>query len=271
MASGHMLHAMLHVRDANASIDFYRGCGMQVLSFAQRPNGAATVFMGFGSSRDVKHFALELSAASPKSKRGQEPIELGDGFQHMVFGRAQGFASDQALVDPDGYMVRESASVDCGDTFCDFCLRVSDLDASVQFYTSTLGMVAQPLETASAVKPGARCCSMRYSTDADDSFLPMSLTLIQEGPDPITLRDLLLTDIEPQGGRKITVGSGFDHFVISTPDVQAAAKTLVAAGVEITLPPTVMFGMNITGIRDLDGYSIYFVEEEGFRQSSPAQ
>merc|ERR1712086_228599 len=66
-----------------------------------------------------------------------------------------------------------------------------------------------------------------------------------------------------EGNAPVSIGKGFDHLVMSTPDVKLAAKSLEAAGVKVTLPPTVMFGMNITGTKDPDGYSIFLVEEAG--------
>ena len=75
-AGNRMLHAMLHVKDIDESLNFYQDLGMKVLSCNRRPNGAATAFVGFGTLRDMENFALELSAQK-RSEKENAGINLG--------------------------------------------------------------------------------------------------------------------------------------------------------------------------------------------------
>ena len=60
--------------------------------------------------------------------------------------------------------------------------------------------------------------------------------------------------------------TGFDHLVVSTADVEDATSALETVGVKVLMPPTNMFGMNIAGFVDCDGYKIYLVKESDFQQ-----
>ena len=71
-----------------------------------------------------------------------------------------------------------------------------------------------------------------------------------------------------QSNVPVDLGTGFDHLVISTADVEAAAAQLQEKGVKIALPPTVMFGLKITGVVDDDGYKIYLVDETDFQKGA---
>jgi len=110
-------------------------------------------------------------------------------------------------------------------------------------------MVEQEAESAGVPCDDNEVCRVfRFAEGGGPGGIPAALRLVlADGP--------------------IEKGTGFDHLVLATRDVERAAGIVKAAGTEVTLPPTVMFGINITGVRDPDGYSIYLVEEEGFRKS----
>lgn len=241
---------MLHVRDVNASLAFYEACGMRRLSYAERPSGAATSFVGFGEYRDAENFALELAAPSPKSKEGKAPVDLGSGFQYMAFGDLDTSAlpacsGDSSVKDPDGYTVSSQAMDGPGDRFRCLAIRVADLDAAKRFYCDALGMLEQ---TGEETESAGRCCWLRYRAGGGDGT-PVALALVERSQ-----------------GEPVEHGNGFDHLAVSTPDVHAAAAALQSAGADVFLPPTVMFGINISGVKDPDGYAIYLTEEEGFRR-----
>lgn len=256
LASGKLLHAMLKVRDVNASIAFYKACGMRVLSYSEYPNGRATAFVGFGKYRDAEHFALELSAAPRKPDEAQSPIDVGNSFQYMSLadlnvstvleshGKLSPWSTyyEPFLDDPDGYTVKPQRTCVPGDRFQSFWLCVSDLAASKAFYCGTLGMVADEQKDGDDTRTH---CVLRFG-NACDGGAPVSLGLVE-------------------GTSGLEAGDGFDHLALAAADVRAAAEALTAAGADVFLPPTVMFGINITGARDPDGHSIYFVEEAGFR------
>ena len=74
---------------------------------------------------------------------------------------------------------------------------------------------------------------------------------------------LTLTQTASEVGRS----TGYDHLVVSTVDVEDATSTLESLGAKVLMPPTKMFGMNIAGFTDCDGYKIYLVKESDFQQN----
>eukprot|EP00929_Paragymnodinium_shiwhaense_P096883 TRINITY_DN58611_c0_g1_i1.p1 TRINITY_DN58611_c0_g1~~TRINITY_DN58611_c0_g1_i1.p1 ORF type:complete len:323 (+),score=19.50 TRINITY_DN58611_c0_g1_i1:73-1041(+) len=253
MSGNKLLHAQMSIRDVNKSIAFYKACGMRVLAYNEYPNGQATAFVGFGEYRDTEHFALELTAPSPKSERAKRPVDVGNGFQYMCFANMNVSAAlashgelspwstyyEQLVDDPTGYTVKPEKGDGPGDPFRTFCLSVSDLAVSKHFYCDYLGMMDQAPEGLDDTRLN---CAMRYANKCREGKT-VSLGLV-EG--------------------QVQRGDGFDHLAISTMDVHAAAAALQSKGVDVFLPPTVMFGINITGVRDPDGYSVYLVEESGY-------
>jgi len=230
-SSNRLLHAMLRVRDIDDSIGFYKACGMQVLSCSRRANGAATAFVGYGSMYDMEHFGLELAQASPSGDVSNQQINIGTGFQSVsisVPGALREFG--RLRKDPDGYCVEFVDSQEpVGDPLHQLCFGVQDLDASVQFYSGILGMTQ--VEQRSENKEEGSI--LRYTQNRCKNGEATSIRLVASG-------------------HSITTGAGYDHLVISTPDVLQAACALDSAGVPLTLKPTVMFGLNITGIQDPD-------------------
>ena len=239
-AGNRMLHAMLHVQDIDQSLKFYEDLGMKVLSCNRRPNGAATAFIGFGELRDMASFALELAA--PKrldDPDGSKGVKIGS-FKGLTVSQPRADPDLKILKDPDGYPVEVVPETES--SIVAVCLETSDLDASIAFYTDKLGM--SKAKDAKGLVPSARRCYLQYSS----------------GP---TTKLCLC-----QSNGAVEIGSGFDHLVISTADVEAAAEQLQEKGVKIALPPTVMFGLKITGIVDDDGYKVYLVDEADFQKGS---
>eukprot|EP00438_Fugacium_kawagutii_P036088 Skav218069 [mRNA] locus=scaffold1832:103838:104416:+ [translate_table: standard] len=189
-------------------------------------------------------FALELAApkrpkeANDEAKRTK--IDVGS-FRGITV--TQPAPEVGELKDPDGYPIEILPEKD-GDIVA-LSLETSDLDASTAFYTQKLGMsVAKgpPLSTSAT-----ETCFLKYSSG------PQTLLCLRQSGVPLDAGSL---------------GTGFDHLVISTADVEAAAEQLQEQGVKIALPPTVMFGLKITGIVDDDGYKIYLVDEAGFQKGT---
>ncbi len=77
-----MLHAMIRVRDLEASLDFYtRLLGMRELRRKDYPGGRFTLaFVGYGDEAD--HTVVELTHNWDRDA----PYDLGDGFGHMAIG-----------------------------------------------------------------------------------------------------------------------------------------------------------------------------------------
>lgn len=243
-AGNRMLHAMLHVQNIDDSLKFYENLGMKVLSCNRRSNGAATAFIGFGELRDMASFALELSA--PKQpKVDQANLETRKG---ISIGSFKGITVSQPAelggqLDPDGYPIgilpQTQASIVA------LCLETSDLDSSISFYTQKLGMsrAEGPVQHGEA-NVSTDICYFQYPSG------PQTFLCLRQSNVPVDL------------------GTGFDHLVISTADVEAAAAQLQEKGVKIALPPTVMFGLKITGVVDDDGYKIYLVDETDFQKGA---
>lgn len=240
-----MLHAMLHVQNIDDSLKFYQDLGMKVLSCNRRSNGAATAFVGFGELRDMASFALELSAppkvagdtqASPEGPKG---ISIGS-FKGITVSQP---ALEGSQLDPDGYPIdilpQKPASIVA------LCWETSDLNSSISFYTQKLGMSrAEGLVQFGGANVASNICYLQYPSG------PKTFLCLRQSNVPVDL------------------GTGFDHLVISTADVEAAAAQLQDKGVKIALPPTVMFGLKITGVVDDDGYKIYLVDETDFQKGA---
>lgn len=248
-AGKRMLHAMLHVQDIDESLRFYEDLGMNVLSCNRRSNGAATAFVGFGKLRDMASFALELSAPKRPKVAGDEGNPRMNG-KEIDIGSFRGITVTQPqsefgeLKDPDGYPIEILPEKERD--IVALSLETSDLDASTAFYTQKLGMsVAKgPPPRGTSV---TKTCFLKYASG------PQTFLCLRQSGVPLDADSL---------------GTGFDHLVISTADVEAAAEQLEEKGVKIVLPPTVMFGLNITGVVDDDGYKIYLVDEAGFQKST---
>ena len=235
-AGNRMLHAMLHVKDIDESLNFYQDLGMKVLSCNRRPDGAATAFVGFGTLRDMENFALELSAQK-RSEKENAGINLGS-FQGLTVSQLEAPDSD-SRTDPDGYPIQIRQQKQAA--ILGLCLNTRDLKASTTLYTQKLGMsvVEGP---AGGESVGKDACYLKYPSGAE------TYLCLRQSEVPIEL------------------GTGFDHLVIATADVEAAAEQLQQKGVKIALPPTVMFGLKITGVVDDDGYKIYLVDESDFQK-----
>lgn len=230
---------MLRIDDIDDSLDFYVSkLGMKVLSCNRRPNGAATAFVAFGdkaTKRDLSRFALELAAAPKRKDSATGSVEVGS------FGGLW-IAGDQKEIemkDPSGYPLRR-VSKQQEQSIVALCLETADLRSSISFYTEKLGMsVAED-----SPKESADAAYLQYSSG------PQTYLCLQQADKPVN------------------VGSGFDHLVVSTNDVQEAADQLQDLGVKLTMKPTVMFGLKIMGIQDVDGYKIFLVDEADFAKSN---
>ena len=140
---------------------------------------------------------------------------------------------EEELGDPNGYRVQTLA----GEPMIrEICLQTGNLEKSVAFYTEKLGMMVKSKDGM------ASQCQLGYASG------PQTSLCLRQSDSPID------------------VGTGFDHLVFATADVPCAAETLQAAGVPLVLPPTVMFGVNITGIVDADGYKVYLVDEADYQR-----
>ena len=119
-------------------------------------------------------------------------------------------------------------------------IRVRDLDASLNFYTSQLGM--KLLRKRDYPTGKFTLAFVGYGDETNSTVL--ELTHNWEQAEPYNL------------------GSAFGHLAIAVPDVYKACERLGAAGVKIPRPagPMAHGGSVIAFIEDPDGYRIELIE-----------
>ncbi|CAE7345485.1 Lactoylglutathione lyase [Symbiodinium microadriaticum] len=160
------------------------------------------------------------------AKDPDKPLQQG-GFQGLVISGGPG-----EKVDPNGYPMSFSESGQQGSVLS-LRLQTSNLRDATDFYEQ-LGM--------KVVGKDAGTASLAYAS----------------GPQTMLTLKQIASEVGPS--------TGFDHLVVSTADVEDATSALETVGVKVLMPPTNMFGMNIAGFVDCDGYKIYLVKESDFQQ-----
>ncbi|CAE7225557.1 GLYI-11 [Symbiodinium sp. CCMP2592] len=161
------------------------------------------------------------------AKDPEKPLQQG-GFQGLVISGDPG-----ETVDPNGYPMSFSEGRQKGSVLS-LRLQTSNLRNATDFYEQ-LGM--------KVIDEDAGTASLAFAS----------------GPQTM----LTLT----QTASEVGSSTGYDHLVVSTEDVEDATSTLESRGVKVLMPPTKMFGMNIAGFADCDGYKIYLVKDSAFQQN----
>ncbi|MBN2751237.1 MAG: lactoylglutathione lyase [Rhodospirillaceae bacterium] len=115
-------------------------------------------------------------------------------------------------------------------------IRVLDLDASIAFYTTHLGM--RVLRRNDYESGRFSLVFVGYGDESEDAVLELTHNWDQTEP--------------------YETGTGFGHFAIGVPDVYAACDAMRAAGVKITREPGPMQGSAtvLAFVEDPDGYKI---------------
>lgn len=120
-------------------------------------------------------------------------------------------------------------------------LRVGNLERSIHFYTSFLGMK-----------------ELRRNEVPDGKY---TLVFVGYGDEKShTVLELTYN----WGVEQYEIGTAFGHLALGVPDIYAACERLRAAGVKITREPgPVKFGKTIIAfIEDPDGYKIELIERK---------
>lgn len=119
-------------------------------------------------------------------------------------------------------------------------LRVKDLDASVAFYTSLLGM--KELRRTEVPAGKYTLCFVGYGDETDTTVIELTYNWDQQGP--------------------YEIGSGFGHLAVGMPDVYAACDALKKAGAKITREAgPVKHGTTVIAfVEDPDGYKVELVQ-----------
>ena len=125
-------------------------------------------------------------------------------------------------------------------------VRVSDLDASLEFYCDKLGLV----EASRTENPGGRFTLVFLCAPGDEDAARANKAPMVE-----------LTHNWDQA-EPYTLGSAFGHLAVGVPDVYKTCERLAAAGVKIPRPagPMAHGGSVIAFIEDPDGYRIELIQ-----------
>jgi lactoylglutathione lyase len=126
-------------------------------------------------------------------------------------------------------------------TYLHTMLRVRDLDASIKFYTSLLGMK----ELRRTDVPDGKYTLAFVGYGNEDSHTVLELTY-------------------NYGTDHYEIGTAFGHLALGVPDIYATCDKLRQAGVKISREPgPVKFGTTVIAfIDDPDGYKIELIERK---------
>lgn len=119
-------------------------------------------------------------------------------------------------------------------------LRVFDLDRSIAFYTELLGM--RLLRRSDFDSGRFTLAFVGYGDESETAVLELTHNWDQAEP--------------------YSIGSGYGHIAIATPDIYAACEALRAAGAKITREPGPMkHGSTVIAfIEDPDGYKVELIQ-----------
>ncbi|MEE8333070.1 MAG: lactoylglutathione lyase [Alphaproteobacteria bacterium] len=119
-------------------------------------------------------------------------------------------------------------------------IRVLDLEASIAFYTTQLGM--RLLRRREHEQGRFTLAFLGYGDDDDVTVIELTHNWDQTTP--------------------YEHGTGFGHLAIGVPDIYATCERMEKAGVKIPRPPGPMKGGSraIAFVEDPDGYKIELVE-----------
>ena len=119
-------------------------------------------------------------------------------------------------------------------------LRVKDLEKSVQFYTTAMGM--KELRRREVPEGKYTLVFVGYAEESEQAAVELTFNWDQtDGYD---------------------LGTGFGHLAVGLPDVYKACEEMRAAGVKITREPgPVKFGTTVIAfVEDPDGYKIELIQ-----------
>lgn len=246
LASQTMLsHAMLRVPSVDKTVAYWVEKGGRIRVQTENPGAS-------NGEAQLRSAMIELGCHQPKSDDSppcfsleliatkKENFELGNvlsyigvsmllQFQNNLLGPILGDKPEAQGAEPNGIPVKSSASAP-GDFLSRFSLRSKDLGATEKFYTSILGMEAKG-------KDENMLC-LRYDNDCFTAGV--STTLIF---------DATTDDLEK--------GDCFDHLAIATKaNIEEIHTRLQDEDCTIFMKPTKMFGRDVMGLIDPNGYKV---------------
>ncbi|KAK9836592.1 hypothetical protein WJX74_003995 [Apatococcus lobatus] len=264
-----MLHAVYRVGDMDATIEYYKKhFGMRQLRYRDIPEDKYTnAFLGFGP--EDTNFGLELT-----KNYGVDSYDLGSGFGHFALALEDVYGAVDSIKAAGGKVTRDAGPVKGGQRVIAFVedptgykwelltrkgpikepiaqvnLRVTNLDASIKYYTECLG------------------CKLLRRTDRPDQ--KYSLAFLGYGGEEETC----VFELTWNWGQdsldaydKPFVGEGYAQVAVSTKDVYKTAEDIRAAGGKITREPGPLPGLKtkIMSTVDPDGWKVSFVDLQDF-------
>lgn len=128
-----------------------------------------------------------------------------------------------------------------GPRFLHTMIRVGDLDRSVAFYTSLLGM--KELRRRDVPEGRYTLAFVGYGEESEHSVIELTYNY---------------------GVDAYEAGTAFGHLAIGVPDIHATCDALRKAGAKITREPgPVKFGTTVIAfVEDPDGYKIELIERK---------
>lgn len=241
-SQSYLSHVMLKVPSVDQAVAYWIEKGGIVRVQKEKPDsengGLSSAMIELGCSsknNDVASpcFALELVAINKFDYQlGNALSYIGISmllqFQNNLLGLVQGEKPESQGEEPNGIKVVSSASAP-GDFLARFVLRSQDLDATEDFYCGVLGMENKARDE--------KMLCVRYDNDCFAAGFPT--TLIFE-----------YSEIN------IEKGDCFDHLVIATDTKVEEIYNHLAESCTIFMKPTKMFGRDVLGLLDPNGYKV---------------
>ena len=243
-------HAMLKVPSVDKTAKYWTDKGGSIRISRNKPgtfNGEAELMSAFvelgrqggGGESDGQCFALELVGTSKE----EENYNVGNcisyigvsmllQFQNNLLGPITGEKPQEQGDEPNGIPIKSSASAP-GDFLSRFSLQSRDLVATHAFYSTILGMDA-------LVDENMVC--LRYTMQ---DFPGVPTTLVFEATQD-----------------EIIKGDCLDHLAIVTKlDIDELHKRIQESEYSIFMNPTEMFGKQVMGVLDPNGYKVVVASE----------
>lgn len=254
-------HAMLKVPSVDKTVQYWTDKGGKIRTSKLKDSDASngnvelmSAFVELGSSSNNQEqdessssssvcFALELVSTSSSSSKeysiGNSISYIGVSmllqFQNNLLGVISGQQSVAPQGDePNGIPVQSAASAP-GDFLARLAFHSKDLESTLEFYTSVLGM------TVKAHDDTMLC--LRYDNDCFKRGVPTTLVFDKLGTD------------EP-----LELGDCFDHVVVATrtpvDKLYDQFQNNPLCDKRIFMKPTDMFGKQVMGLIDPNGYKV---------------
>jgi catechol 2,3-dioxygenase-like lactoylglutathione lyase family enzyme len=251
-STSRLSHVMLKVPSVDKTVKYWTDKGGSIRASRNKPgtsNGEAELMSAFvelgrqggeGGKSDGQCFALELVSTNKKEEKysvGNCISYIGVSmllqFQNNLLGPITGEKAAPQGDEPNGIPIKSSASAP-GDFLSRFSLQSRDLVGTHAFYSTILGMDAKGLDKDMVC--------LRY--DMQD-FPGVPTTLVFEATEG-----------------EINKGDCLDHLAILTKlDIEELHRRIQESEYSIFMNPTEMFGKQVMGVLDPNGYKVVIASE----------